>query len=73
MRPVFPAAILAGPLVAQKDVKSGEGRPRLGLHVFFQRDDARHFHLEAGGMDDLIVFGDDAHTVKEHSLDGFLP
>ena len=49
------AAILAGPAVAQKDVEAGKGRTRLGLNIFLQRDDARNFHLEAGGADDGVI------------------
>ena len=73
VRTVSASAILAGPAVAQEDVKPREGGSRLGLHVFLQRNDAGHLHLETGGTNNSIVFGYDADAVEEHSLDSFLP
>ena len=73
VRFVLYAAILAGPFVTQEDVEPCEGGARLWLDIFFEGDHARHFHLKARRMDDLIIFGNYADSVKEHSFDGFLP
>lgn len=73
MGAVFGPAILAGPAVAQENVKPRKGGPRLGLHIFLQRNDAGDLHLKTGGTNNSIVFGYDADTVEEHSLDSFLP
>lgn len=73
MCPVLGATILASPAVAQEYVKSGKGRAGFWLNIFLQRDDARDFHLEAGGPDNRIVFLHDADAVEEHSLYSFLP
>lgn len=73
MCPVLLAAILACPFVAQKNVKSREGRPRFGLYVFLESNDARHPHLEARGMDHGVIFRHDIDAIEEYSFDGFLP
>ena len=67
------AAILADEPVAQEHVESGESgiarRPDIGL----ERHHARQLHLEGGGADAAVIFGDDIDAVEEHRLHRVLP
>lgn len=73
VRSEFIAAVLACPKITQEYVKACKGGPRLGLHIFAQRDDAGYLHMDAWGSDDFVVFGYDVDAIQKYGFDSFLP
>ena len=67
------AAILARETVAEKNVESGESRMARRRNEFLERNNARQLHIESGGMNGAVVFGENIDAIKKDSLDGILP
>jgi len=67
------AAILAGEVIAQEQIESGESRIFGWPHILFERDHAGDLHCQRGAMHFALVILDNVYPVKKHRLDRGLP
>jgi len=69
----FCPAILTGELIAQEQVKPGEGHLFLWLYIVPQHNNRRDFDFGRRAVHHLVIFCNDVDPVQPRRLDRVLP